>query len=369
MSGTITVGIPAYNVPDEVLNRLLHTIQAQTPASVILYGDGDGKQYSQVQDMGGVVLKGKTNEGPGVARQRILEACKTDYITFCDADDLLATPLFLEHAIKLLDDNRQVAVAAYTFLQLNENGDYIPHEHNDVWVFGRVYRVSFLRKYDIHFPEFRANEDTCFQKQCNLLTDNDNERTVYVKDVAYYWCYNPNSITRIGNSQYGDDQCQAGWILSTIHAINHVRKYRPFSEKISLDIVNSMIQSYFYYVKCLHDHPFFARQQWYYIKKLYHELYKDVGKYITPDALSEIYSVLNMQNAQQMIHIIPQIGITEFFDRLEQEPYDPDEIFTIWADMYKEQPELLQNNVKCGVMPKNYWTNLSKKSIDKKKKA
>ena len=366
--GSLTIGIPAYNVPDEVLERLLHTIKGQTPATVVLYGDGDGKSYDIVQDMGGVVIKGKTNAGPGVARQKILEQCNTDYITFADADDLLATPLFFEHAIKVLDEKPSISVAAYTFLQLNEDGSFIPHERNNVWVFGRVYRVAFLRRYNIHFPEFRANEDTCFNKQCELLTDNPNEQTVYFKDVAYYWTYKADSITRINNGQYGDDQCQAGWILSTIHAINHARQYRPFSGRITQDIATTMVQAYFYYVKCLHNNPFFARQQWYYIKMFYHDMYKEVGKYITPDALADIYSVLNAQNGPQMVHIIPAIGITEFFDRLKNEPYDQSEIYTVWADMYKERPDLMQNNVKCGVMPKNYWQSLSKNTIAKRKK-
>lgn len=364
----LTIGIPAYNVPDEVLNRLLHTIQSQTPASVILYGDGDGKEYEQVKKMGGVVIKGKTNAGPGVARQKILEACKTDYITFADADDLLATPLFFENAIKVLDNNKGIAVATYTFLQLNEDGSFIPHERDGIWVFGKVYRVEFLRRYNIHFPDFRANEDTCFNKQCNLLADNDRERIAFFKDVAYYWTYKADSITRINDGQYGDDQCFCGWILSTTHAIQHARKYRPFSGNILQDITTTMIQSYFYHIKCIHDHPFFARQQWYYIKQFYNNVYKEVGKHISEEALAEVYSVLNAQNGQNLIRVIPAMGIREFFDRLEQEPYDEEEIYTIWADMYKEQPELLENNVKCGVMPKNYWKHLCDPPIEKRRK-
>lgn len=361
----ITLGIPAYNVPPEVLERLLHTAKGQCPCRIVVCSDGDGVDYTQ-DGVEQITLK--KNSGPGVARQAILEACTTPYITFADADDLLATPLFFEHAIRALDNDKSISAAVYTFLQMNPDGTFIPHEHDNIWVFGKVYRVDALRKYKIHFPDFRANEDTCFNKQCCLLFNNEQEHIVYFKDVVYYWQYKEDSITRINDGQYGDDQCFVGWLKSTTHAVEHARKYRPFSGAILQDIATTMIQAYFYHIKCMHDHPFFARQQWFYIKEFYHNVYKEVGKNITDDALAEIYSVLNLQNGQNLIHIIPPMGIKEFLDRLDKEPYSPDEIYDIWADMYRENPKLLENNVACGVMPKNYWKKLSDLPLEKSKK-
>lgn len=369
MDYELTIGIPAYNVPLPTLERLVHTIKAQCPARILLCSDGDGNAHAYENVVGaGNVITLKQNSGPGVARQAILDKCDTKYITFADADDLLATPLFFEHAIRALNNDPHIAVATYTFLQLNEDGSFIPHEHDNIWVFGKVYRVAFLRKYDIRFPDFRANEDTCFNKMCVLLANNEQEHITYFKDVVYYWNYKPDSITRINDGQYGDDQCFVGWLKSTTTAVNHARKYRPFSGAILQDIATTMVQAYFYHIKCLHDHPFFARQQWHFIKKFYHEVYSEIGKHITDDALAEIYSVMNMQNGQNLLHVIPPLGIKEYFDRLESEPYSPEDIWDIWEEMYKENPALLENNVRCGVMPKNYWKNPSKLPIAKKKK-
>lgn len=368
----VTVGIPAYNVPEAVIDRLLHTIKSQCPADIILCSDGDGKDYEAVEQAGGRVIKSKVNGGPGVARQKILDECKTPYITFIDADDLFATPLFLEHAVKALDNDRTMIEASYVFLQIEEDGNFLPHEHDNIWVFGKVYRKEFLDKYNIRFPEFRANEDTCFNKTIGYLADNDKEHITWFKDVAYYWMYKADSITRTklpdGKNAYSNDQCFTGWLKSTTTAVNHARKYRPFSGGILQDITTTMIQSYFYHMKCIADTPFFTRQQWHFIKKFYNEVYAEIGQHISEEALAEIYSVMNMQNSQSMIHVIPAMGIREFFDRLKNDKFNDDDIYDIWDAMYHEHPEIMEENVRCGVMPKNYWKNPSKLPVYKSKK-
>ena len=151
-------------------------------------------------------------------------------------------------------------------------------------------------------------------------------------------------------------------------AVKHARQYRPFSGTIQQRIVETMVQSYFYHMKCIAEHPFYQKQQWQHIKKFYHEVYEEIGKYITDEALAEIYSIMNAQNGQNMIHVIPAMGIKEFFDRLKAEPYNEDDIWDIWAEMYQERPDLMELEVKCGVMPKNYWKKTSDLPIEKKKK-
>ena len=366
----ITAGIPAFNADEERLERLLLTVKPQCPSNIILYADGDGKSYEKVREMGGVVLQGKTNMGPGHARQKILEACKTPYITFIDADDLLATPLFFEHAIKALDNDQKMIEASYTFLQMNEDGTFVPHEHDNIWVFGKVYRKSFLDKYKIGFTDSRSNEDTEFNTKIGLLCS-EQEYITWFKDVAYYWMYNERSITRIGdNDKYGsiysDGRCFVGWLEGMTRAVEHARKYRPFSGQQK--IAETMMQSYFYHMKCIAEHPFYQRQQWHYIKKFYHDVYAEVGKYITDEALAEIYSIMNLQNGKNMLRVIPAMGIKEFFDRLKAEPYNEEDIWDIWTDMYKERPDLMELEVKCGVMPKNYWRKPSNVTIEKKRR-
>ena len=61
-----------------------------------------------------------------------------------------------------------------------------------------------------------------------------------------------------------------------------------------------------------------------------------------------------------MLGVIPHIGIKEFFDKLHEDSYDPDYIYTVWAKM-AEDPDtlkLMQNNVDCGVCKAEYWLRL-----------
>ena len=381
----LTTVIPAYNADLDKLARLLHTIAMQTPCDVIIVSDGDKKKDEYRNIAGSIfdnrfrvnVINCTENLGPGGARQKGLEMVKTPYVNFCDADDLLASPLIYENAIKVLDNDKSIVCASYCFLQPNdEMTQFLPHMNDMIWTFGKFYRVDFLKKYNVGFPMYdrrylRANEDTSYNK-CIQLLANERERVVFFKDAAYIWMPKEDSITRVKYkddlNQYNHDQCFCGWLLSTTLATQHARKYRPFSGQILQDIATTMIQAYFYYQKCLHEAPFFAPQQWYYIKKFYHEQYSELADKISDEALAEVYSVISAQNGQNMIHIIPSFGIREYFDKLKETTFNPDEIYDIWADMYKEDPEALERNVKCGVMPKNYWRKSTNVTIAKKKK-
>jgi len=74
---------------------------------------------------------------------------------------------------------------------------------------------------------------------------------------------------------------------------------------------------------------------------------------ITDQALADAYSSV-MQGkfmSGSMQGFIPHIGIKEFFDKLRQEQYNEDEIYTVWESLPRH---LIENNEKCGVCPKGY---------------
>ena len=58
-----------------------------------------------------------------------------------------------------------------------------------------------------------------------------------------------------------------------------------------------------------------------------------------------------------LIGVIPHIGIREFFDKLHEDTYDPDDIYDVWAKMQEDEEtrKLMQNNVNCGVCKDKYW--------------
>lgn len=185
MTKKITVGVPVYKA-QSTLDKLLASVLTQSMSedvAVILANDypADNGNYSYIKkrypDLDITILDCEKNVGPGLARQRALDACKTEWITFMDADDVLLSPFALEELYNNITPNCIEVQGAFCQevlegnldsaqkMQLMQNGQQIPPRmmpRNDIghpWVFGRLYRVSFLRQQGISFSKLRAMED------------------------------------------------------------------------------------------------------------------------------------------------------------------------------------------------------------------
>lgn len=161
----MTVGIPAYKAEKHICDCLA-SIQTQTirsEVSVIVAKDNPTDNYDFIKkrfpDLDITILECKENTGPGLARQRCLDACKTNWITFIDADDVFMNPVSLER-LKTSITPQCIEVQGPFFQEIAIPGQptqLMPR--NDVthpWVFGRLYNVKFLRDNKIGFTELRA---------------------------------------------------------------------------------------------------------------------------------------------------------------------------------------------------------------------
>jgi glycosyltransferase involved in cell wall biosynthesis len=182
----IDVIIPAYNVPDHILFRCLASIACQDIASeleVTIVDDASTNQnYVEVIKNFNSFLKinllrYEVNGGPGVARQYGIDHTSNGYLTFIDADDTFNGSLALKalrNGIELNNGLYQMCVGVFeeiheSNIPNNEGPILMPHEQDMVWMFGKLYRRSFIDKYNIHFHESsRANEDNGFNTLCRL---------------------------------------------------------------------------------------------------------------------------------------------------------------------------------------------------------
>jgi glycosyltransferase involved in cell wall biosynthesis len=164
----ITVGIPAYKAKGHIEN-CLSSIQIQTirdEVEVIIASDFPEDNYEYLKnlfpDLNITILECEENTGPGLARQRALDACKTDWITFIDADDLFYTPFALETLGGAITPD-SVVVQGVFLQEVDPNPQKIrtvPIDNkNHPWVFGRLYNKKFLDANEIGFSELRAMED------------------------------------------------------------------------------------------------------------------------------------------------------------------------------------------------------------------
>lgn len=377
----ITIGVPTYHAKS-TLPKLLSSIQTQTMSeevSIILANDDpkDSSIYNYLidlyPDLDITILSCEKNTGPGLARQRALDACKTEWITFMDADDILMSPFALEELYNNITPN-SIEVQGPFFqevlegnlnsaqkMQLVQNGQQVPPRlmpRNDIthpWVFGRLYNVNFLRQSGIRFSKLRAMEDGEFNWKVRMSIEGTGLQINLIDSPIYLWrTGSEHSITRIGIEENGGEPlynwnlCQVGATAAAINAVKFCQKKNPFNGGIMRFAVEQMIGQYFTYVQCLERKPMFAKQNFFNAKRFYHSCYKDMEKNIDIDILKTMYTAQLAAHSQDMIGIIPEITFFEFMERVKTEEYGGKQEF---EEIRNELPSWVKElDLKSGVL-------------------
>lgn len=361
----ITVGIPAFKAQSHI-SDCLASIQIQSikeKIAVVIANDNPGDDYSfllkRYPDLEIEILDCEENGGPGLARQRALDACKTDWITFIDADDVFFTPLSLEALTKGITPDC-VEVQGTFFQEIKEpNPNNIRiAPRNDVthpWVFGRLYNVKFLKQNEIKFTELRAMEDGEFNWKIRMTIEGSQFKINVIDENIYLWrTGSEHSITRIGADddddhipQYNFDLCQWGATVASIGAIKFCKSKNPFNGSITRFTTEMMIGQYFTYIECLGRKPVFAKQNFFNAKRFYHEAYKEIENQISEKILSDLYTVQLAAKSRDLIGIIPEITFFDFMEKIKSEEYGAEEEF---KQIRSELPDkIIQNDIKSGV--------------------
>lgn len=333
----LSVIIPAYNAHSTIC-RCLASIMIQSIASeleVIIVNDAstDGNYQKEISMFSNFLnIKEITlaeNGGPGVARQVGIDNSTSPYFTCIDADDTFVGPYSLEVFIKLLNQDPNLNMIAGTFFEVHEDHkgegvpELLPHMQDTVWMFGKVYRKSFIDMYKIRFNDTRANEDNGFNMKVKLCSPENGIK--FIEDGVYYWHENLNSITRINNCQYSYDQSFVGYVDNMIEAISHAMKVNPFNGLITQQAYEIMFNLYTYYLETVHRDPRFIEQNLTYCKKYYNEIYSKLNP-IDDSVMSTLYAKCLIPKYQMPIpewcDIIPEITYNDFIKLLKEENND-----------------------------------------------
>lgn len=370
----VDIIIPAFKAQNTIL-RTLSSIACQSilnDIEVTIVNDAcPNGDYKKFVDMFSPYMKIKeikmeTNKGPGQARQFGIDNTSNEFFTCIDADDTFSGALAIETLRTGIQLSPTIQCCVGTFMEIHPDLQLVPHMQDMVWMFGKIYRRDFIKRYNIRFNETRANEDTGFNTKVRLLcSNNKNEIVHWINEPVYYWHEKIDSITRINNGQYSFDQSFCGWTDNMIEAIQFAKKIQPFNGYIDQWTMECMMNLYTYYIETVARNKVFAAQNWEYVKKFYHTCYKKIEDNITDEMLSVAYSQ-KMQASWgdgHMIGIIPCMGVKEFFEKIKAEEYNPNDIYDIWE---KIPSELIENNERCGVCPKGY-TKRPIKKIEYKK--
>ena len=334
----IDIIIPAYNVADNILYRCLASIACQTivnEVQVTIVDDASTKQnYEKVADIFRStvkidILRYETNGGPGVARQYGIDHTSNGYMTFIDADDTFNGAFALQTlrcGIEMNNGLYHMCVGVFDEIH-DEKGNspiVLPHENDMIWMFGKLYRRSFIDKYNVHFHESsRANEDNGFNTMIRLLS-NEQEQINFIPAHVYYWHENPNSITRANDCQYSYGSSERdsfyGYVENMIFAVKEAKKRNPYNGMITMWAVSCMINIYEYYIECYARANEHAEGNFRWCKRYYDEVFKDLEKDISDEIISQHYNEV-MRNAymgDKLAGIIPCMSIFEFLNKLKE---------------------------------------------------
>lgn len=319
----IDIIIPAYNA-HATIDRCLASIlmQVQPDLRVTIVNDA-GKNYTDVISRYKGVLDIReigydTNGGPGVARQYGYDHTDAEYVTFIDADDTFYTPFALKALMTGINMDNGYAACIGQFIEEN-NGQFFPHEQDMVWMFGKLYRRSYIDKYKISFcPGSRWNEDNGWNT-CVRLCSNEHERINFIPDTVYCWHEQPNSITRAENCRYSYDKSFVGYAENMIWAVKHAHKMAPFNGGVDQWAISSFLNLYEYYIESYARDKRFLRQAWAWCGEYYRQIIKPIEDKLTEEVLSAAYSEV-MRNAYgrgTMMGIVPHMSLVDFMLKLE----------------------------------------------------
>lgn len=340
----IDVVIPAYNVPENILFRCLASIACQTvvdEVDVTIVDDASDEEYKEVYDnlalrfenlMNVKVIGYTENGGPGVARQYGMDNVSNGYITFIDADDTFNGAYALQalrNAINLDNGVNVMAVGIFdevheTLAPPGEGPMLMQHEQDMIWMFGKLYRRSFLDKYKIRFhPTSRANEDNGFNTIIRLIA-NEQEQIKFIPAHVYYWHESPNSITRANDCQYSYGgsirDSFYGYVENMIYAVKEAKRRNPYNGYITMWAVSCMLNIYEYYIEGFARANEHAENNFKWCKLYYDEVFKDLEKDLPPELLAQHYNEV-MRNAymgNKLDGIIPHMTIFEFLDAFKE---------------------------------------------------
>lgn len=245
----IDVIIPTYNAKD-TLAETLASIAYQSIAekiSVCIVDDCSTDNYDEIIDFYKnffkiKYIKLKRNAGPGVARQKGLEATNGAYVVFIDSDDVFADPLAIEKLYdNILKADYDIAISGFTE---ETDDEFYPRPPTHIWLHGKIFSRKFIDKNNIVFNDTRANEDCGF----NYLCFNCGANTVYFEDSTYIWKNNKKSITRKENKSYTLSSIN-GYVYNMVWSIEEAYKRNYSIERISETIYKTLVSSYHYYLQ------------------------------------------------------------------------------------------------------------------------
>jgi glycosyltransferase involved in cell wall biosynthesis len=196
----VTLAIPCYNAAD-YLPQLLDCARQQTIpfAEILCYDDGSIDATADVAaSFGATVIQGKRNRGAAYARNQLLAACRTRWIHFHDADDLI-DPQYVETLLPIARQHPEEVVVCNG--QITTTGGKFEKVSDYRAIGERADHVAFLLRQFIHleamlFPVQALRRIGGFATHLRVTEDADLNVRLAASGVGYR-CIERTLFTRL----------------------------------------------------------------------------------------------------------------------------------------------------------------------------
>lgn len=261
--------IPRYNESEEILKPLLDSILIQqridfSDIGIIVCDDGcEIPLSSSFLDFYRKKIKmeyfRESHRGISGTRNILLKHASSDYVMFCDADDMFYTVTALWLILSGMDSQFDVMICDFYeegFDPFDKKYTYLLQKMPLMYIHGKVYRRRFLLDKSIKFPEgIKLHEEHYFNSLCFTFSDNIRHCDV----PLYLWRWRPGSVTtsdqKFNQTSYPElIRCKCALIdeLLLRGAIEH-----------TIDCVGSLVYDVFYTVNsdewCLPENEKYKR--------------------------------------------------------------------------------------------------------------
>lgn len=335
----IDIIVPYYYTDDNFLlfDAMMHSILMQSITNlinIIIIDDNPNKGTKGEMDFSYSILeyrncykdiyviKNEKNLGVGKSRQIGLDSSSSKYVMFVDADDTLSSYYSVELMYNFMESNKRCGLLSGQFEEEVNKFEYITHSQDLTWIFGKMYRRSFIKKYNASFIDSSANEDSGFNGILSFSARS--EEIVFFDKIVYNWRYNKESITRNHSIPYLYGPSFYGYILNSIFVYkiscyNIDNKITKKTEKDLNDfILNILAFVYYYYLNMVKNKQFNdeAKNS---LKALGNEMVKDyISRYNQIDYtnLSNSFTFVNNIALRLFGNIEPSASFEEFLSLL-----------------------------------------------------
>jgi glycosyltransferase involved in cell wall biosynthesis len=215
---------------------------------LVLVFDFDGLNYDKEiafaqKHFDLVIVENDKNLGPGLSREKGLRSSDSKYVMFADSDDYF----YGEGLKKILDrldqDNFDILFSSFRY---EKDGEVKVLCNVTAWLHGKIYRRDFLERNNIHFGDFRTNEDNGFNQLCLLY----GPRVVLEDTLTYVYRDNPDSVTRKNRVEYkfsGLESFAASHVWGANEYLAHCEDCNYAS--VAQAMYCTLLAMYFYYLE------------------------------------------------------------------------------------------------------------------------